>query len=330
MQDEGSAASVFLQEHLSSVTQIQLLTREKLQLRKAFRVWAGLARAGYGRRKAEYFYAVSSTLIVALGTVAVVAYGGLQVIRGALTVGGLIAFYSYLSRLFEPLYTTVEINSRFQRATACIRRIKTLLEKAPSVSEHNGALPFGRNAQPGPVHIQNVSFSYTPGRLILKNVTLRIQPRERVAIVGPSGCGKSTLARLIARLYDTDHGTIWLGGVDIRTVTLKSLRQQVCYVPQRAKLFNGTMTDNLSYGNSWASSQELREAAEIAELMPVIARLPQGWSQPLGPQGELLSGGERQRVAIARAICTFEDSDSRRGNFGNRFCGGANHLRAPK
>jgi|SRR5579864_1525179 len=301
VQEEGSATSVFLQEHLSSVTQIQLLAREQLQLRKAFRVWAGLARAGYARKKAEYFYAVGSTLIVAGGLVTLVAYGGLQVIKGTLTVGGLIAFYSYLSRLFEPLYITVEMNSRFQRATACIRRIRTMLDRAPTVAESESAVGF-RAKDPGTIQIQNVCFSYIPQRKVLKNINVKIGAGERLALVGPSGCGKSTLARLMARLYDAVEGDVCVDGINVRDAEFKSLRLHVCYLPQRAKLFNGSLADNLRYGNAWTSFERIAEAAEVADLGPVIAKLPQEWKQNLGPGGELLSGGERQRVAIARAV----------------------------
>jgi len=301
-QEQGSATNVFLQEHLSSVTQIQLLGRERMQLLKAFRVWARLMRAGYARRNAEYLYAVSSALIVGAGTVAVVSYGGLQVIRGALTVGGLIAFYSYISRLFEPLYISVEINSRFQRATACIRRVRALLDKTPTVREPQWPAPLVASPHSGTVRIENVSFHYSRERQILKNINLNIHSRERIAVVGPSGCGKSTMAKLIARLHDTSAGTVLIDGVDNKEISLKQLRRHVCYVPQRAKLFNGTMLENLRYGSPWCSDDEFKKAAGIAELTPVISKLPKGWSQPLGPGGELLSGGERQRVALARAI----------------------------
>jgi len=284
------------------VTQIQLLGRERMQLLKAFRVWARLMRAGYARRNAEYLYAVSSALIVGAGTVAVVSYGGLQVIRGALTVGGLIAFYSYISRLFEPLYISVEINSRSQRATACIRRVRALLDKTPTVREPQWPAPLVASPHSGTVRIENVSFHYSRERQILKNINLNIHSRERIAVVGPSGCGKSTMAKLIARLHDTSAGAVLIDGVDNKEISLKQLRRHVCYVPQRAKLFNGTMLENLRYGSPWCSDDEFKKAAGIAELTPVISKLPKGWSQPLGPGGELLSGGERQRVALARAI----------------------------
>jgi ABC-type bacteriocin/lantibiotic exporter with double-glycine peptidase domain len=301
-QEEGSATNVFLQEHLSSITQIQLLARERMQVLKGFRAWAALARAGYKRRTAEYLYAVSSALIVGVGSVAVVSYGGLQVIHGALTIGGLIAFYSYIARLFEPLSISVEINSRFQRATACIRRIRALLDITSKVCEPQSPVALIPNPHSGIVRIENVSFSYSPDRQILKNIDLCIKSGERIAVVGPSGCGKSTLAKLIARLYDTAGGAVRIDGIDTRDISLKQLRNYVCYVPQRAKLFNGNMIENLRYGQPWCSDEELREAAQIAELMPVISKLPRGWTQPLGPGGEQLSGGERQRVAIARAI----------------------------
>jgi ABC-type multidrug transport system fused ATPase/permease subunit len=302
VQEEGSNTSSFLQEHLSSVPQIQLLNRERSQVLKALRIWTQLVRAGYKRKRAEYLYGLCSSMVVVVGVVTVVSYGGLEVIRGTLTVGGLVAFYSYLGRLFEPLYVTVDLNARFQRAKACIRRIREFLALQPSVQEtqHPRLLPASDTG--ASVDLISLTFAYNDDRMILRSITLSIAPNERIALVGPSGSGKSTIARTLARLYDSEPGQVYIDGANIRTLSLKELRRNVCYVPQRAKLFNDSLKNNLRYGCPGATEPELLLAAEMAGLMPVLAKLSQGWNQPLGPGGELLSGGERQRVAIARAI----------------------------
>jgi subfamily B ATP-binding cassette protein MsbA len=302
VQARGSLTAAFLQEHLSSTIQIQLLTRERLQLLKAFRVWSYLVRAGYGRKRAEFYYALCSTFIVVLSIVIVVAYGGLEVMRNALSVGGLVAFYSYLGRLFEPLYVTVDMNSRFQRAKSCIRRIRDVLEKSTSIVDP--AVPVLLPAElPGSnIFVKDLSFSYTTSHPVLDRISLSIHSNERVALVGPSGCGKSTLAKLLVRLYPVGEETIIVDDVDLNHAGLKNIRHNICYVPQRAKLFNDTLESNLLFGNPRTTRDLLKKAAAIAGLLPVIEKLPDGWSQKLGPSGELLSGGERQRVAIARAI----------------------------
>jgi ABC-type multidrug transport system fused ATPase/permease subunit len=302
VQEQGSNTSSFLQEHLSSVPQIQLLNRERSQVLKALRIWTQLVRAGYKRKRAEYFYGLCSSMVVVIGVVAVVSYGGLEVIRGTLTVGGLVAFYSYLGRLFEPLYVTVDLNSRFQRAQTCIRRIRDFLALQPSVQEtlHPQMLPVAVTG--ASADFRALTFAYNDDRVILRNVTLSIVPNERIALVGPSGSGKSTIAKTLARLYDPHPGQVCVDGISIHALSLKDLRRNVCYVPQRAKLFNASLKNNLCYGCPEATEPELLLAAEMAGLMPVLAKLPQGWNHLLGPGGELLSGGERQRVAIARAI----------------------------
>lgn len=302
VQAEGSNVSSFLQEHLGSIPQIQLLTRERSQILRAFRVWSQLIRAGYERKRAEYIYGLCSSLVVVVGVVAVIAYGGFEVIKGTLSIGGLVAFYSYLGRLFEPLYVTVDINSRFQRARSCICRIREFLALRPSVQATECPISLESPQVGVSVEIKALTFAYREERTILTNVNLSVVPNERLALVGPSGSGKSTIAKTIARLYDSQPGEICINGIGIQALNLRSLRQNVCYVPQRAKLFSGSLRDNLRYGYPQATESELLRAAEMAGLLSVIAKLPHGWEQLLGPGGELLSGGERQRVAIARAI----------------------------
>ena len=300
VQNEQSKVSGFLEEHLASIVQIQLLRQERRQSRHAFGFLAEAVRARYRLWRTAIQFTVLSGSITVLGVTAVVGYGGQQVLAGALTIGGLVAFYTYLVRLFEPLSGAVELYSRLQRVGASVRKLRDAFATRPTVRESPTAMDLPKQVQ-GAIQFRNVSFGYRPGEELLHVPDLYIQAGERVALVGANGAGKSTLAKLIVRLCDPQCGSILIDGRDIREIRLKSLRSAVSYIPQHALLFDRSLRDNLRFGNPWASDQELLEVVELAELESVIVKLPSGWQEPLGPAGMRLSGGERQRVAIARA-----------------------------
>jgi ABC-type multidrug transport system fused ATPase/permease subunit len=152
------------------------------------------------------------------------------------------------------------------------------------------------------IELRGVTFGYEEGTRVLDGIDLHIAPGDRIALTGASGCGKSTIARLIARLYDVHRGAILVDGIDIRRLTLRSLRSSVVYVPQEPFLFDTSLEENLRYGNRHATAEELRQAASVAQLGPVLEQLVDNWHAPLGARGCRLSGGERQRVALARAL----------------------------
>ncbi len=239
--------------------------------------------------------------VIALGTIATLGYGGYEVFVGALTVGGLVAFYSYLARLFDPLNAAVDIYSRFNRLSASIRRIVEVIEKTPTVSESPGAVHLPSPSR-GYVELQGVSFSYGKGTPVVDGLELKLEAGEKVALVGISGSGKSTITKLIARLYDVNQGAVYIDGIDVRDARLESLRTKVCYLMQDAVLFDRTLRENLLLGKPSATNKELIEALETADLGELIGRLPQGWDTPIGPKGNFLSGGERQRLALARLV----------------------------
>src|SRR5216683_1363486 len=239
--------------------------------------------------------------VIALGTIAILGYGSYQVFVGALTVGGLVASYSYMARLFDPLNAAVEIYSRLNRMGTSIRTILEVIGTTPSVAEHPGAIQIPSPVR-GHVEIKDVSFSYCTGQPVLHKLTFKLEAGEKVGLVGISGSGKSTIAKLIARLYDADCGAVHIDGIDARNIRLESLRTKVCYLMQDAVLSDRTFKENLLLGKPSATTGELRRAIEIADLEELLLRLPKGWDTPLGPRGNTLSGGERQRVALARAV----------------------------
>jgi subfamily B ATP-binding cassette protein MsbA len=300
---QGQSAKIvaFLEEHLSAIMQVQLLSCEQREARRFAQISSDAVRAQVKRRGAELFFSSTLYLIIVLGMSAVLCYGGYQVMSGTLTAGGLVAFYGYTLQLFMPLYGVVDIYSRLQRAAASVRRLMEITEAEAILRDRPDALTLQPGAPVG-IELKDLSFEYHAGRPVLNKIDLRVSAGERVAIAGTSGNGKSTIAKLVARLYDPRSGTVLIEGIDVRDIKLKSLRSAVIFVPQDPVLFNVTLRENLLYGNPSATDDELRKVTELAQLESLINRLPRGWDEPLGPRGNRLSGGERQRVALARAL----------------------------
>lgn len=301
VQEQSGKMIEFLEEHLSAIVQVQLLSCEQREARRFARISGGAVRAQVRRRATELFFSSLLYLIIVFGIAAVLCYGGYQVIVGTLTPGGLVAFYGYTLQLFLPLYGVMEIYSRVQRAGASVRRLMEITQAEIVLKDRPGALSLERNAL-GTVELEEVCFSYHNDRPVLNSVNLRVGPGERVALAGTSGNGKSTIAKLVARLYDTAAGTVRLEGTDVRHIKLKSLRSSVIFVPQDPVLFDLTLRENLLYGNPNATQEELDTITRLTQLENLIYRLPHGLDESLGPRGNRLSGGERQRVALARAL----------------------------
>jgi ABC-type bacteriocin/lantibiotic exporter with double-glycine peptidase domain len=299
-QEESSKENNFLQEHLSSVVQIQLLCQEETQTR-AFIIRARAKMEALHRRNIqEILFRTWFLGVVAIGMMAILSYGGYQVFLGALTVGGFVAFYSYLARLFAPLSAAVDIYSRLNRLNSSLRRILEIIDEKPSVCESPTAVELPPRTQAG-IILEGVFFGYRDSPHVLTGLNLEIRTGEKIALVGCSGSGKSTVTKLIARLYDVTKGVVRINGMDVRDVTLASLRSRLCYVPQEAVLFDRSIKENLLLGKADASIEELWEAVEVAGLTALIHSLPRGWDTQIGPRGMFLSGGERQRLSLARA-----------------------------
>ncbi len=301
VQEQSGKMISFLEEHLSAIIQVQLLSCEQREARRFARLSGSTVRAQIIRRRTELFFSSFLYLIIVTGMASVLCYGGYQVMNGTLTAGGLVAFYGYTLQLFIPLYGVVDIYSKLQRAGASVRRLMEITEADMILRDRSGALALEANVS-GAIELKDVSFSYHPDRPVLNCISLRINPGEKVALAGTSGNGKSTIARLVARLYDVGSGAVFIEGLDVRDIKLKSLRSSAILVPQEPVLFDLTLRENLLYGNPSAGQDELDQVAELAQLGNVISKLPKGWDEPLGPRGNRLSGGERQRVALARAL----------------------------
>ena len=300
-QDDRLAWSNFLEEHLSSVISIQLLCQEKRQERRAFRLLARSLRSQQRLYRTATGFTVWSSLAIVLAMSAVVGYGGKRVLAGTLTIGSLVAFYGFVTQLFDPLSGASELYARAQKTFASIRQVQAALSLRPTVANAVGALILSKQ-DAAEIEFAAVEFGYSRNKDLLHVPSLRILPGEHIAIAGENGAGKSTLVRLIARLYDPVSGEVRLGGEDIRNIHLKSLRQSVCYLPRDPVLFDGSIASNLWFVRPGASDQELEEALQIVGLTALIRSLPVGLRQRIGPDACQLSGGERQRLALARAI----------------------------
>ena len=301
VQEQSGKVTGFLEEHLSAIVQVQLLSCEQREARRFARLSGHAVRAQIKRRATELFFSSLLYLIIVIGMAGVLCYGGYQVITGTLTAGSLVAFYGYTLQLFIPLYGVVDIYSKLQRAGASVRRLMEIAEADAILRDRPGARTLAPAASAA-IELKEVSFNYREERPVLEAISLRVNPGERVALAGTSGNGKSTIARLVARLYDARAGLVLIEGMDVRDIKLRSLRSSVIFVPQEPVLFDVTLRENLLYGNQHATDDELDAVTKLAQLDNLIGRLPKGLDESLGPRGNRLSGGERQRVALARAL----------------------------
>ena len=240
-------------------------------------------------------------ILEAVGIVVAVWLGGYLVVHGDLTPGAFMGFLGALASLYVPIKRLSAVNNNIQRGMGGARRVFEILDQQPEVAERAGArvLPPVRER----VRFEHVGFDYEPGRHILRDVHFEAKMGEVVAIVGASGAGKSTLVNLLPRFFDVTEGRILFDGVDLREMTLHSLRAQIGMVTQETILFDDTFANNIAYGQPRGQGDaEIREAARLANADEFILALPDGYAARIGEKGVRLSGGQRQRIAIARAI----------------------------
>lgn len=237
------------------------------------------------------------------GNVLMLGGGVLFILRGQFTIGGLLAYRGYGRYFYGPIDDLVSINDLVQQADAAGRRVFEVLDAPETIADAPDAVSLPRPVR-GAICFEHVTFGYDSDRPVLRDVTLTIQPGERVALLGPSGVGKSTLLALVARLYDPDAGRVLIDEHDVRFVKLQSLRSQTAQVQQETFLFNASALDNLRYGRADATEVEVEAAARAANAHSFLSALPQGYHTLVGERGVKLSGGQKQRLAVARALLT--------------------------
>lgn len=255
--------------------------------------------------RAEAFFSGGLDTFLQLATVLVITAGALRVARGGMDVADLLTFLLCVAVLLDPVHRVANLVRLWQAGYAGYARMAEVLEVEPEVRDRPGAVELARpqGALLGAIAFERVGFRYGEGgRHVLRDLSLTVRPGEFVALVGPSGVGKSTLCALVPRFYDVTEGRVLVDGVDVRDVTLASLRRAVGVVQQDAYLFVGTVADNIRYGRPDATDAEVVAAAQAAAAHEFILALPQGYGSEVGQRGVRLSGGQRQRLTLARAF----------------------------
>jgi len=300
IQDELADSTVVAEEGLQGIRVVKSFGREEYEVHR----YNGAMEKTFQSSLRMAVYGSSFTgLMMFLGfstIAAIMWYGGRQVISGNLTLAMITGFLMYGISIAASLGGMAGLYAQLRSAIGGVQRVFEILDMQPAIqdAEHAAVLPPAR----GEIRFEDVSFTYDGEAHVLHNISLEIQAGEILALVGPSGAGKSTMFNLIPRFYDPTAGVIRLDGHDLRTVTQKSLREQIGIVPQETILFGGTIRENILYGRLDASEEEMVEAARAANAHEFIMAFPGQYDTTVGERGTNLSGGQRQRIAIARAI----------------------------
>ncbi len=315
-----AAVTAYLQETLSGVRVVRSFGQER-------RHQAAMTELNERNRdvnmktvylNASYFPAVE--LLAAIGTAVILLYGGTQAASGAIEVGIVVAFVGYLARFFEPIQELSQLYTTYQQGMAALDKIFDLLDTRPDMVDAPGAIDPGRLR--GEIELDGVWFSYAEepgsptapggapadgagpeaGAWALRGVDLHVPPGQTLALVGATGAGKSTFAKLVARFYDPQRGTVRVDGHDLRGVRQRALRRQLGIVPQEGFLFSGSVRENVAFGRPEASEEEIEAALAAVGATGFVEALPQGLDTEVGERGVQLSAGQRQLVAFARAL----------------------------
>jgi ATP-binding cassette, subfamily B, multidrug efflux pump len=296
-----SLLNTTLQENLAGIKVVQAFTRERSEQAKFRRQADDLMNQQLFIVRLFTVLFPLTFLIANLGQASVLYAGGLQIIRGTLTIGQWQEFSLYLIYLFLPVAQFGFIIAQFGQASASAARVFEILDAESEVVDRPDAMPLPPVG--GTVTFQNVTFRYfNSSEAVLKNVTFEVGAGQTVALLGATGSGKTTIINLLPRFYDPSEGSITIDGYDLRNITLDSLRSQIGIVLQETTLFSGTIGENIAFGKPDASLGEIIAAARSAEAHDFILSFPEGYNTYVGERGATLSGGQKQRIAIARAL----------------------------
>ena len=296
---EGKIASR-LSEILNSVVVVQAFGQERYEEERFENQSIQTLKQSIRTARLEAAAARGVDIIGAVGTWAVILLGSLQALKGHITPGTVLILASYMHSLHGPIRHLSKLSSKFSKSAVSAQRIAEVLEVEPEIQDRPNAIKASRLK--GEIVFEDVSFGYTDGNDVLKNVSFALRPGQHVALLGPSGSGKSTLASLMLRFYDPHKGTVRVDGVDVRDYQLESLRGEIGVVLQESILFGATIKENIAYGKPGATMEEIVASAKAANAHNFIVGLENGYDTVIGERGGTLSGGQRQRVAIARTF----------------------------
>jgi ATP-binding cassette, subfamily B, multidrug efflux pump len=289
-----------VQENLAGVRVVRAYAQESAELREFERLNQDYIRENIGLARLQGLFMPLLQGLIALTFLLVLWYGGRELLQHRITLGSFVMFNTYMGMLIWPMIAFGWVVNLMQRGTASLNRVNEILYQTPTI-----AAPPGRAENPANVSasvaFRDVTVSFN-GREAVSNISLTIEAGETVAIVGHTGSGKTSLVSLAPRLFDPARGVVEIGGTDVRRFDPCDLRREIGFVPQETFLFSATLAENIAWGAPDAHEDEIRQAAEIAGLMPDIDTFPNGLNTVIGERGLTLSGGQKQRTAIARAI----------------------------
>ncbi|MBQ4240806.1 MAG: ABC transporter ATP-binding protein [Oscillospiraceae bacterium] len=289
-----------LQDNLSGVHEIQSFGKEDFETVKfGDKVFQHVTAMLAALRSSAIFHPTIE-FISSLGTVLVVAVGGIMAYQGRVDVEDIVSFLLYLGLFYQPVAGLATLMENMQQSMAGAERVFTILDTEPGIKDRPGARDI-ENCR-GKVQFEDVEFSYENGEKVLDGISFTVEPGKMLALVGPTGVGKTTMTQLISRFYEPQKGHILLDGTDIMDLTVSSLRRNISPVLQDTFLFNGTVSENIAYADPDATMDQIVAAAKAAYIHDDIMQMPDGYDTQVGERGVKLSGGQKQRIAIARAV----------------------------
>lgn len=289
-----------VQDNISGIREIQSFGREAEEYMSMKEYCKYYSYVNIRANFAAAIFHPTIEFLTSVGSVLVMGIGGTLAMKDVLSISDVVGFFMYLSLFYSPIATLSRIVEDMQNAFAGGHRVLSILDMESEIKDSENAEDIGRAK--GNIEFDHVSFYYNENEPVLKNISFKVEAGKMVAFVGATGVGKSTIVSLMERFYDPVGGSVLLDGNDIRNITVKSLRENISMVLQDVFLFNGSIYDNIAYGNPRAGREEVIRAAETARVSDFVSKLPDGYDTIIGERGVRLSGGQKQRIAIARAV----------------------------
>ena len=289
-----------VQDNISGIREIQSFGREAEEYMSMKEYCKRYSFANVRANFVASIFFPTIEFLTSVGSVLVMGIGGTLALKDVLSVSDVVGFFMYLSLFYSPIAALSRIIEDMQNAFAGGHRVLSILDMESEIKDSENAENIGRAN--GDIEFDHVSFYYNENEPVLKDISFKVESGKMVAFVGATGVGKSTIVSLMERFYDPVSGSVRLDGKDIRDITVKSLRENISMVLQDVFLFNGSIYDNIAYGNPSASHDEIVKAAETARVNDFVCKMPDGYDTIIGERGVRLSGGQKQRIAIARAV----------------------------